>query len=91
MLGLILDFYWVSSTQDPVQVTELGTLQQLEALSVVNPQNVAAAWSRATVVPIKPHPVKSTYGGGTLQAHICAQKGSAFFEELIEDAGDSEA
>lgn len=80
MLGLILDFYWVSSAQDPVQVTKLGNLAELDALTEVDPTNADAAWGRATVVPIKPHPVTSTFGGGVLAAHICAQQGSAFLE-----------
>jgi hypothetical protein len=83
MFGLILDYYWSSSDQDPVNVTLIGTLAELRATQQVNPENTVAAWYRAEVVPVEAHNVTSDFGG-PLYAHICAQREDyvAALEEL---------
>jgi hypothetical protein len=73
MFGLILDYYWSSSNQDPVNVTLVGTLDQLRSIRHVDPSNSVAGWRRAEVVPVEAHDVTSDFGG-RLAAHICARR-----------------
>ncbi len=88
MFGLILDFLWSSSDQDPVNVTVVASLDELRAVRRVNPTATADMWARVDVVPVESHNVTSNFGG-PLSAHICARRGSEYLDALrVEEMGE---
>ncbi|WP_160296906.1 hypothetical protein [Sphingomonas sp. ERG5] len=82
MLGLILDYYWMSMTDPIVQVTVEGSLAELRAVGHVDPSQAVDGWNRADVIPLEEHDVTSDLTGGLLKAHICARKGTDFRHAL---------
>ncbi len=82
MLGLILDYYWVDTTQDPVQISVEGSLTDLRNVKSVDPLQAVDGWPRADVVPIEQHDVSSQLGGGLLKGHICARRGTNFMASM---------
>ena len=82
MLGLIIDYYWYGTTQDPVQITVVGTLDELRATKRVDPLQVVDNWRRGEVIPVEQHNITSDLTGGILTAHICARHGTDFMRYL---------
>lgn len=88
MFGIILDFYWLNTNQDPVQVTVTGTYGELKDRSSVDPTHVDDMWPRNQVVPIEEHTVTSQ-SGGMLKGHLCTLKETnlrAVFDPIGPDA-----
>jgi hypothetical protein len=72
MYGLILKFYW-DGGQDPVVVSQTGTLDDLVALDAIDTSDVASLWARHGIYPVRLHTVRSTITGEMLPAYICGR------------------
>lgn len=77
MFGLVLDFHWKAAYDPSVDVTLIGSLDELRRVSGVDTHSAVDNWLRRDVIPLEARTVTSDFTGGELVAFICKRRDTA--------------